>query len=128
MKKIVLLFSFICFGAYAQTQDLRLGEDDINQYFIKEYSFVSQKDNSGMNVLSSTLKTISKKSTNISYTNYVMEANTCKKGAGKLLAIDKDGEVVDVENIKIDGPTKMDVLATALCMINSVTKRKQQMF
>lgn len=128
MKKMVVsfLFSGVCFGAYAQVEDIRLGEDNINHYFIKDDSFVSQKDKSGMDIVAATLKTIQKKSTNISYSHHVMAVNTCEKGAGKLITIDKDGEVTDVEDIKIDGSKKMDVLATAICMMDSITKRRLQ--
>lgn len=128
MKKMVVsfLFSGICFGACAQAEDIRLGEDNINHYFIKDDSFVSQKDKSGMDIVAATLKTIQKKSTSISYSHHVMAVTTCEKGSGKMITIDKDGEVVDVDDIKIDGSRKMDVLATAICMIDSITKRKLQ--
>lgn len=128
MKNIVgsFLLAGISFGAYAQAEDIRLGEDNINHYFIKDDSFVAQKDKSGIDIVAATLKTIQKKTTYISYSHHVMASSTCDRGQGKIITIDRDGEVIDVNEIKIDGPTKMDVLATAICMMNSITKLKLQ--
>lgn len=124
-KVIFALLMLFGINAFAQSEDIRLGEDKVNDYFIKYDSFVAQKDTSGIDFIAATLKTVEKRTYNIFFSHYVMAENTCTKGYGKMIAIDRKGEVEAIEDITIDGKDKMDVLASAICFMNTVNKKKK---